>query len=141
MISKGVHTCDVDFEVHLRVSFCMPGGRTLRPEIDFSPPPEIFDKKRVFNFLTRKMACFSSKILANSCFSHPGNFCFYPSPTGKPEKTLTTCMVNTVPVLPRKTYLACENQRQGWFSVVDTIDAQCALPIQTQVEGHVKRRL
>ena len=32
---------------------------TSSGEIDFSRPPEIFDKKRGFNLLTRKMACFS----------------------------------------------------------------------------------
>ena len=66
--------------------FRRAGGENSPPEVDFSPP-EIFDKKRVFNFLTRKMVCNSGKIPANFRFSPPGKFHFLPFPTWKkPEK-------------------------------------------------------
>ena len=50
-------------------------------------PPEIFDKKRVFNFLTRKKARFLGKIPADFRFSPPGKIRFLPFPPWKkPEK-------------------------------------------------------
>ena len=80
----GLPSCDNPITtIKYRVFYRRAGGRTP-PEIDFSHPPEIFYKKRVFNFLTGKMACFWGKIPANF---RSENFSFYPSPPGKkPEK-------------------------------------------------------
>ena len=65
--------------------FRRAGGRT--PPWNRFLSPEISDKKRIFNFLTRKMACFSGKIRSNFYFSPPGKFHFLPFPTWKtPEK-------------------------------------------------------
>ena len=81
-----------EFKTIVRGFFRRAGGRTPPPEIDFSPP-EIFDKKRFLNFVTRKIACFSGKIPPNFRFSPPGKFHFLPFPTWKkPEKKPCYCL-------------------------------------------------
>ena len=61
-----------------RVSFRRVGGGNS--PLKSILPPEIFDKKRAFNFLTGKMACYSGKISSNFRISSMENFTFYPSP-------------------------------------------------------------
>ena len=54
------------------------GGELLPWNLFILLPPEIFDTKRVFNFLTRQIACFSGKIQSNVSFHPVENFNFYP---------------------------------------------------------------